>query len=98
MTKKRITLTRNGFRKWLEGKPGDVIVGYTRSSSWCPIVQHLRQAGVESPLVGGNMFHVSTGKDKPLPPWAVLFVAKIDATPFYITARQALAVLDGKEP
>ena len=94
---KRIKLTRKGFREWLEGKLGETIVGYTRSSGWCPIAHYLRQAGVESPLVGENMFRVSLGKKKPLPPWAILFVAKIDATPFNITARKALTVLDGKE-
>ena len=95
---KRITLTRKGFREWLEGKPGKVRVGWADHSRCCPIANYLHDLGMEIPEVTGT-FGPRWGSRKPLPKWTIQFISKIDRAPAMsqVTARQALAVLDGKE-
>jgi len=98
---KRITLTRKGFREWLEGKVGNTVVGHSCARGECPIATYLRHAGMEDAGVTaatyGPMFDEYGGSET-TPVWAVSFIDKIDkGISRYITARQALAVLDGKE-
>ena len=46
-----ITLGIKGFRKWLEGKPDDEVVGRCAMPDSCPIAQYLRSQGEEAPEV-----------------------------------------------
>ena len=92
---KRITLTRKGFRSWLEGKPGDEVVGMSCHPGRCPVAAYLCYMGMDDPDVGARRFGPS---NKRTPRWAYLFILTIDKGCFNITARQALAVLDAKEP
>ena len=91
---KRITLTRKGFREWLEGKPGKEWTGWSNNPNHCPIATYLRYMGMDNPDVGARRFGPSS---KQTPWWARQFIFTIDKRGGEITARQALAVLDGKE-
>ena len=96
---KRITLTRKGFREWLVGKPGEEWVGHSYSYSDCPIATYLCGAGMKTAVVGVVLYGAPGGEDARIPEWACSFISQIDkGISRYITARQALAVLDGKEP
>lgn len=96
---KRIRLTKKGFRGWLEGKPGRMVVGYSQDRSECPIAKYLHDTGVYYPCVQTDTFgHFREPSQQQLPRWAKRFVNKIDDERDAITARLALAVLDGKEP
>ena len=94
---KRIRLTRKGFREWLERIPGDACVGYPGHPRQCPVARYLCYIDVELPEVERDTFKPFWGKPRPLPKWAKRFVKEIDYAPDIITARQALAVLDGKD-
>lgn len=95
---KRITLTRKGFRKWLEGKRGYVWVGQPCCFDSCPIAVYLHDKGMERPWVGTFKYGSDVQTKTPMPKWAGRFVERIDHSgKVNITARQALAVLDGKE-
>ena len=97
---KRITLTRKGFREWLVGKHPRAHVG-SGSTPWrCPVANYLRNLGIKRPSVGVTTFSDrDVGLENKMPKWANKFIRSIDAKkPSSITARQALAVLDGKEP
>lgn len=98
---KRIGLTENGFRAWLVGKPGGARVGVAFSVRACPIAQYLRHMGMDKPDVTTISFGPAAAywRDRtPTPAWASRFIPRIDkAGVRRITARQALAVLDGKD-
>lgn len=106
---KRITLTRKGFREWLEGKPGEEVVGYGCQPHNCPLARHLRDLGMKEPSVGvsnitalGGAVYEYAALNKistPAPAWAQRLLNGLDkfGSSAPITARQALAVLDGKE-
>ena len=94
---KRITLTRKGFREWLEGKPGEEVVGTARSDLRCPLAFYLSDTFQQHSKVGYGRIIVGTHCTRRLSRWVERFICKIDKVPNPITARQALAVLDGKE-
>lgn len=100
---KRITLTEKGFRAWLVGKPGDANVGRTCMEGTCPVAYYLNSLGRGSAhvsLTAFNPYDKVDPESRRLPLWAQGFVENIDNSFDFahpITARQALAVLDGKD-
>lgn len=95
----RITLIRKGFREWLEGKTGDEVVGQRLDAQDCPVANYLRSMGATDPGVCQDYYTADHEHDIRPPPWAISFIDAIDMLATKeITARQALAVLDGKAP
>lgn len=99
----KVTLTRRGFKGWLEGQPPRTIVGRPRSSCDCPIARYLLRRGVPTVSVGRWVVGwISAGGGRwnllPMPSWAMEFVKRTDQlkdkTVKGVTARESLKILE----
>ena len=93
-------INRKDFARWLAEQRSDAtIVGIPRQSCDCPIARWLIARGeVDVEVSPGE---VLIGSPVPttyfLPPWALRFVAEVDAQPVQrITRKRALRVLEGE--
>ena len=99
------TVRLNGFIRWLEKHEPNAVVGVRNSKRTCPLSYYLQYQGIRTPIVG----YVSILDDddpsftRDTPAWAIEFMRRIDTTTEfmridaaekYITARDALSVLD----
>lgn len=95
-------LTVAGFRRWLEGKKPNEVVGYRNDPLSCPLAFYLQGSGLPQAQVG-RVAYWTTSDDLgeiPMPDWAtefVLFVDRTDSRLGPITAADALRALEDAE-
>ena len=87
------------FRKWLESKPEETIVGFCGSVSSCPIAIYLKEHDYHSVIVEAfaasvlDNFNERVSID--LPSWSMRFIDSVDTFGHFkrINAKQALLLL-----
>lgn len=102
-----MNIERSVFRTWLQGKPGNEVVGESRNGCSCPAANYIktlpgikfehiddRDLYIESQIVGSDTTY---SKREPIPPWMGMFIKHIDSldhVSISVTASAALYCLD----
>lgn len=86
------------FRAWLESQPARSIVGVPCDGRECPLANYIRQAREAGFVnVSTRVAFVVDNQYFAVPPWADLFIGRVDGERGRIAARRALELLDAVE-
>src|SRR4051812_7006010 len=76
------SLTKENFKKWLESKETDEVIGQAAMCKTCPIAQFLVESGFPSAYVGMSTLSTEgefvVDGNHPLPTWAERFIELVD--------------------
>lgn len=87
----------SNFRRWLESKPRDEVVGRTDDPCGCPVREYLVSKASGRWMVGSESYCLRPGSAHLQMPWDfTLFVTEVDRRGPHIpiTAAECLAILD----